>query len=576
MKLYLCLALGLWCGSAMAQTMDAVLSYYKNVNEAELAICDSDFAKANIYYAKAFAINSKKPFRKDLSNALGAAMDTHEYALAEKYLARLLLKGLDSESLSILHKHYQGAALQRLDAMLARHPNNWNKMQQNPLVKQIKKMVDWDQGVRMYFIDQMHMSDYMTDSVYFVDATNAQELRKLLREHGGINEDLMNATGCDIIMWHNNSASLDGRPAHLFDTLLFKAFLSFDMPAIVFANMAESEPLSRYFTYKNTTVYYPLSTISCEYPQDVMYPAYYDDTSEARIDRERIKIGLEPLADYKRKTEVYDRGLDTNSIFHKYSLRPERGVAMVPRTDWELSWWVRHKGKDAAVKPAYDFANVVPSMKIGNMDSFIVNKTNVDSFLKYYEHFFSNEYRQGKILLSEWKSGKLHWDSYAEMVDNPKEDLHTETGRSNRATFVPGYRMFVQDAFGAPFSIGNILLLFDSTGTLIKVSADVSHGFNRVVHRYCGKPKSVTTKVNTKYWMHNDKYIVKLTNKKYIWEMGAIREMVSTNEDLNKDANKKIMAAQLLMADTVKYNLYLKKMDEAKKKLDMAYAVKGR
>lgn len=572
MKRYACLLLAsLFLTTANAQTLKQVLGYYNNINQAELAICDSDFAKANTYYIKAFAINSKKPFRKDLFNAFGAAMDTREYTLAERYMTRLLQKGMDSESLSVLRSDYQGESLQRLDPMIARHPNNWDKTQQKPLVKQIKKMVKWDRDVRMYFIEQMHMSDYMTDSVYMVDAINARDLRKLLQEHHGPNEDLMDEARCNIIMWHNNSASFDGRPAHLFDTLLFKAFLSFDMPVAVFAGMAENTPLKTYFTYKDLTINYPLSVINYQYQQKT-YAAYYDDTSEQRIDRERAKIGLAPLADMKRKIETSNKGLDPNSVFHKYSLMPQFSTVSDLQTEMELSWWLCHKGKDATVKPAYDFANVVPSMKIGNMDSFSIDKTNVDSFLKYYGHFYINDYRQGKISLSDWKGGKLRWNCYAEMVDDPKEDLHTETGRSNCATFVPGYRMFVEDAVGSPFHINNILLLFDSTGTLVKVSSDVNYNFNRMINRYCGRPKSVITKNSTKYWLHNDKYPVKLTNKKYTWETGTIREMVTTNEDLNKDADKRLMSAELLMTDTVKYNLYLNKVAEARKKLDMKYA----
>lgn len=572
---YLLVAL-LFCGNAGAQTLQQVLEYYRNTNQAELAICDSDFAKANSFYIKAFTINAKKPFRKDLTNAFGAAMDTHEYALAEKYITRLLQKGLDSESLSILRKGYQGEALQRVNAMLARHPNSWMKMQQDPLVRQIKKMVEWDRGARMYFIEQMHMSDYMTDSVYMVDATNARELRKLLQGHGGLNEDLMNATGCYIIMWHNTGATLDGKPAHVFDTLLYKAVLSFDIPVEYFAYQVADEPLKPYFSYRGSIINFPLTPEYCLY-KDSIYPVYYDDRSEERINKERAKIGLPSLADNSRKIEKANEGLDTNSVFHKYTLQPQYISAGVPSSEWQLSWWLRTKGKDAKIKPAYDFANVVPHMAIGNIDRLDIDRLSFDSLVGRYR-FYIKEYKMGQIYLTNWKGGKppLCWNCHAEVIDNPKEDVRTAKGRENRSLFVPGYKLFVIQGYDGPFRLRNIQTLFDPSGVLIKVSADVSYRFNRVVTKNCGKPKHVWTKTSTKYWLNNQNYLVKLTTKKYSWETGPIKIIVTATEDLNKDANKRIMSGSMLMADTVKYNQYLSKVSEAKRKLDMAYAEKGR
>ena len=66
-NLFLTLVAMLLLVSAAAQSRKQVRQYYYWINQAELAICDGEYANANKFYDEAFSI--KFPFPKDLFSA---------------------------------------------------------------------------------------------------------------------------------------------------------------------------------------------------------------------------------------------------------------------------------------------------------------------------------------------------------------------------------------------------------------------------------------------------------------------------------------------------------------------------
>jgi len=558
----------------MAQTMDAVLSYYKNVNEAELAICDSNFAKANSYYAAAFAINSKKAFYKDLENAFFSAMDSREYGLAEKYMSQLMRRGLDSESVSHIKRVCRGEQLAQVNALMAKYPNYMAILKNEPLVKELRHMVEWDQGVRFYYSAVMQLSDYMTDSTFKVDAINAQHLLKILKEKGIPSEAVLKETGYSIIILHNKGAGYGGYTDHLFDTILSNGVLHFDYDARSFT-MIFDENLSKPFTFGNTVLHGALLSVWGASYQNKIYGNVYDDSSETRINRERAKIGLPSLADFRRKLDAYNEGLDTNSVLHKYLFNPEMTVIAFDNGE-RLKEWLLTKGKDAPVKRAYLFKTPDQIMQTGRVNGMMIGQLTFDSAVNVYKKWWG--YNQGQVYFGNWKHGRppLPWNYHAEVIENPHEKLATDIGRANKALFVPGYKFVVEGGWEGPIKLDNLHLTFGTDSKLIYLKADVGLNFNMVATYYCGKADSVKTSYDTRYWQNNKRYKITLTTKRYVWQRGSTKTVVTVKDELNDRGDKKTTRATYEMMDAVKYNAYLQEVAAEKKRLDMAYAgVKG-
>src|SRR5688572_24680920 len=113
-----------------------VLEYYRLINLAELARCDSNFTAAIAHYKAAFIINPDKTFYFDLTNAFHTAMHLKDYVLAEKYLSQRLRRGMPADHLSLIKKGYNEERLMKLNGMIARHANK--DLSKDPLVKRLK------------------------------------------------------------------------------------------------------------------------------------------------------------------------------------------------------------------------------------------------------------------------------------------------------------------------------------------------------------------------------------------------------------------------------------------------------
>src|SRR5690606_30024751 len=174
------------CYTFTAFSQEKYIQYYHAINQAELAICDSNFSQATQYYKQAFKINPDKPFTAHLLNAFHAAMDSKEYSIAEKYLAKVLSRGLSNDYIQEkILSPYKTAQQSVIKNIIAKHPND--TIRKHPLVQKLNDMVDWDQEVRGYY-SKLNNGAYMVDSVYTVDSINAAELKNIFEKYGVPNE----------------------------------------------------------------------------------------------------------------------------------------------------------------------------------------------------------------------------------------------------------------------------------------------------------------------------------------------------------------------------------------------------
>ncbi|MBN9482431.1 MAG: hypothetical protein BGO70_17785 [Bacteroidetes bacterium 43-93] len=563
------------CYIHSATAQDArFFDYYRNTNLAELAICDSDFVKATEYYKAAFAINPKKSMYRDLTNAFFVAMDQAEYTLAEKYLAQLLQRGLDTESLEHITKAYSGDQWMYVSKMLAKHPNH--RLDSDPLVKKLRKIYDRDQKVRDYF-GNMNGGAYMVDSTYTMDLINSNELLKIFQTSGIPSESVLKFSHYDLIIYHNSGAALGGRPSHLFDTLLYKALFSFNFdPRDILLTLEKYAP-SPEFIYDTLTLHFPLNVRGAEY-QHVRYAGFWDEASEKRINEDRAKIGLESLDDVRRKIELENKGNDKNSIFHKYWLNPTWALEVFLKKEG-LDKWLSENGKYAPIKPSVfnqKFVKPGPArFDIGIMsDDFVIGEKCMAAKLYEYNHNGCREYVAGKVTNKTWKNRNrtVGFVYCGEMIADPAENLQTDSGRNNTARFVPGYRILIDNGYGFYFGyLRDIEQLYDTDSSLIHLTAGVDTVFYRTMIKYIGAPTAVTKKTDTIPYPLDKKYIMMLHTRNYTWVKGNKNTVVTLRDELTA-RGKKITKATYQMMDIKRYEAYLQKVEEEKKRLDKLYA----
>jgi len=370
---------------------------------------------------------------------------------------------------------------------------------------------------------------------------------------------------------------LGGLPAHLLDTLLYKAVLSMDYDAHSFAYIVSDNASSGSFQYGTTKLLFPLF-IEGLYYKGKIYPEYFDEASEKRMNEQRVKIGLESLDDFRKKIESKNRAINDYSVLHKYFF--SWNIMVLDQEDEaSLRKWLAVNGKDAVTKKSIfhskkTIAAIRERFDYGNVGNrYVIGRSTFDSFIHEYKYHWNKEYYQGQIPFHNWKKGKpsLPWNYHAEVIDDPNTNLTTDTGRANRARFVSGFKMLVEDSYGF-MSIGrfsNIWLFFDKD-TLMRFSASVNADFYKVVTRRIAPPDTVLTSRDTVACSYGKLQNSILTQRTYQWKKGRVKMEIVTKEALN-DKCVKQTSATFTMTDEKKYKTYLQKVAAEKKRLDKLY-----
>ena len=544
--------------------------YYVSVNKAELAICDSNFNLANKFYREAFGISKGKSFNRDLTNAFLSAMDSKEYTLAEEYFSGLKKKGIDSSAVKKILANYQGDALDRLKSFINKQTDT-KYTSKYPAIKQIKELVNWDQGVRAYY-SKLYEGDYMVDSVYRADSIIAQRLMQIFNKNGFPDENTLNE--CAVIILHNQgSYSLP----HFFDSILYKAVRNFDVDARKFVYLIEKAHLRYSFEYEDLKLNFPVSINGACYYKDEenVYLEYYDDSSEQIIDAERQKIGLEPLDDFRKKNDTKNRVQKTKSILTKYTIGAPYMKIGVAENEDKLAEWLAQNGKNAPVKKALSslvlFNNKSDSSNINILRRYVIDQTTFEEIIKWYKTFTVKEYYTEKtpyINLND-RTKFLNWNYHTELIENPKENLSTDTGRSNASIFIEGYRIIAEAGIRDILDFKGVELLFDNEILIHFTAHFIPNQYQTFIH-HLGKPHSTTIETKKVKLAATDNYFLILKTKKMVWQKDNLMSEVVIYDFINKE-NKKKTDATYNVTQTEKYNIYLNKVKSKKATLDKTY-----
>jgi hypothetical protein len=545
--------------------------YYVLVNKAELAICDSNFDAANKFYKEAFIISKGKSFNRDLTNAFLSAMDSKNYTLAEEYFLGLQKKGIDSFGIKYFLDNYQDDALNKLKSLINKQSGTKYTLKY-PAIKQLKELVRWDQGVRAYF-SKLYDGDYMVDSVYRADSIIAQSLVQIFNKNGLPDEKTFD--DCNIIITHNGSPY--SQIPHLFDTMLYKAVRNFDLDARQFVFLIEKAQLRYLFEFEDLTLNFPISiTGACYYKnEETVYMEYYDDSSEQKIDAERQKIGLEPLADFRKKTEIKNSVQKTQSVLAKYVIGAPYMKIGVTEDENKLAEWIYQNGKNAPVKKALSslplFNDKSDSSNINILRRYVIDQTTFEDIINWYRTFTVKEYyteRTPYMNLNN-RTKFLNWNYHTELIENPKEDLFSDSGRSNSAIFIDGYRIIVESGIRDILNFKGTELLFYNEVLINFTAHFIPNHYQTFIH-HLGQPHSTTIETKIVKLATNDNYFLTLKTKKMIWQKDNLKSEVVIFDFIDKAGKKKTDAIYNL-TQIEEYNTYLNKVKSKKALLDKMY-----
>lgn len=324
-----------------AQKRNAI-SYYECVNKAQLEICDSNIGQAFEWYCRAFQTGCT-PFSKDLNNALVCALELNKTENAEYFFKRLLSRGL--------HYDYLKFYLQSKDSndfrkWLSVYPNNIEKLN-HPFRGLVNELVKKDQDVRSYFLSLHSDGNYMQDSVFKVDSSNASILYSELKKYGGTfpNEDIIGnnfgSPAFSILIQHYLGRGVVGRPSDLFDSLLLASVFSLNLhPAdyVAIVSGCSSKWKDNTFYCQTDTLYFPITIYVGRY-MDELRPEYFPKEEENRRNRELAKIGLPTLDEMRKKLFFQHRILSTRSSLSKYAMPVEIAGFLGASSIEELNDW---------------------------------------------------------------------------------------------------------------------------------------------------------------------------------------------------------------------------------------------
>ncbi|MES2478153.1 MAG: hypothetical protein V4561_03645 [Bacteroidota bacterium] len=544
--------------------------YYVAVNKAELAICDSNFDLANKFYKEAFIVSKGKSFNRDLTNAFLSAMDSKNYTLAEEYFSGMQKKEIDSSGIKKILDNYQGDALDKLKSFINKQSDTKYTLKY-PAIKQLKELVNWDQGVRGYY-SKLYDGDYMVDSVHRADSIIAQRLMQIFNKNGLPDEKTLNE--CAVIILHNQgSYSLP----NLFDTMLYKAVRNFDVDARKFVYLIEKRQLRHSFKFEDVILNFPLSINGASYYKDeeTVYLEYYDDSSEQTIDAERQKIGLEPLADFRKKNDTKNRVEKTQSILAKYTIGAPYMKIGVAENEDKLAEWIAKNGKNAPVKKALSslalFNDKSDTSNINILRRYIIDQTTFQDKIKWYKTFTVEEYYTEKtpyMNLND-RTKFLNWNYHTELIENPKENLFSDSGRSNSAIFIDGYRIIAESGILDILNFKGIELLFDNEILINFTAHFIPNHYQTFIH-HLGQPHSTTIETKKVKSTANDNYFLILKTKKMIWQKDNLKSEVVVYDFIDKSGKKKTDAIYNL-TQIEKHNAYLNKVKSKKALLDKMY-----
>ena len=272
--------------------------YNKHINEAELLIADSQFAKALPKYKDAFRVNAAAT-TKDYYNAAVCAVVADNNKLAFTYLSELGCRGIPLQKLTAKKVLAPLLALPEWQKFADQYEQNTGKC-----IKQINQayrdtllaMVKTDQyyhRIRAELASKESEPELLSayvDSIKYITDKNTDAFLKLVAKNGFPSESKVGATEPGVNTFYEallRHAVQQGRQDIL--PVLRKAAENGDLSPHIYAHHAEYPDNKTYGT--NVLMGSPNKMEEVKFAPEV----------EARINKERAMLGMETLDELKKK-----------------------------------------------------------------------------------------------------------------------------------------------------------------------------------------------------------------------------------------------------------------------------------
>jgi hypothetical protein len=341
---YLTLVLLFFSSQTLFAQKGKALRYYSFINKAELSICDSNLKAAHQYYKKAFEINPDKAFSFDLFHAFSCAVDVKEYQTAELYLRQLMARGISPTFPRGWFNGYSNQDSAWMAGIIKKYYHDTTRFH-HEIRTSVDQMMKWDQNVRAYYSKFHSDGNYMQDSVYTADYTNAVRLKALFAKYGntlpgeGMLGSFWGNPPYGTLILHHLSGKSGGRPYTLFDSMMYQGIFSFDCHPSFFASTfsmhIEDDSM---FRYKEEYIKFPISIIIGVFDNRI-YPEYFDAEKETRINNERQKTGLCSLDDARRKLWFAELRKHNTGGLSKYVFLTDLSNRAAGGTEEEIMEW---------------------------------------------------------------------------------------------------------------------------------------------------------------------------------------------------------------------------------------------
>ncbi|WP_448635428.1 hypothetical protein [Pedobacter panaciterrae] len=272
---------------------DSIKLYYSNKNKAELAIIDSNYSEALVFYKKAFSY--KQPNARELYNSFVVAYLLKDTINTQNFYNALALHGLEKEKFE-LSKNFGRTIVK--DDFYIYISRNYDSLYQRSAKTQMPK---WGRILdSLYKVDQRVRST-KSDNIASVDSLNRTFLSKHISKHGfpGFNQvgfyDKMlggqaySPTTFWFVMWHARYQYV------ALDNVAFQGVMSGDFPPEDYALLMDT---------KEDPVYY--SILKKEVVDGKI--KFLTPLDEKYIDEKRAVIFLDKLSDFKKKLNYMQNG----------------------------------------------------------------------------------------------------------------------------------------------------------------------------------------------------------------------------------------------------------------------------
>lgn len=330
MKLLLCLLMWYSIHVTGQNLSSGLKKYYSYTNKAEIAITDSAYVQAAMYYQCAFKLKTD-PFGRDLFNAMVCNALAKNNSIAYLYGKRLLkngysIKALKSKtSLLAFFKSSDGIQLENESSSFSK------SSQQKIFWMQFDSIAKTDQKFRI-IEPNYHVGVYL-DTIDKIDSSNVVFLKQFIKKYGFPGEKLIGLNDTDlarhpysIILLHQAYGARRGQMHNFYKTLeaamhegiLDSRYATYMMDVCNgtdnFGNQA-----ARFYYYAYDSIGTPDSPLAKWLAKNRANLQWtyepLDQAKQAEYDVLRQNNGLEPINEYRKKLRYWLKDQDTTFQF---------------------------------------------------------------------------------------------------------------------------------------------------------------------------------------------------------------------------------------------------------------------